>query len=222
MLHRTKAIVLHSIKYGESGIIIQAYTEKFGRQSFLVQGVRKKKNKISPSLFQPLTLLDIIAYFKETRDIQKVKEIKPSVVLNNLSFDIRKSSIALFLSEIMYRTLREVEPNLPLFEYIYNAVQILDITEAGIENLHLVFLMQFTKFIGIYPKNNKELIRNNLPGKYQLSSLMDCSLADVSKLTIDIHTRTKLLDQLIMYFEDHLEGIGKVKSISVLREIFHQ
>ncbi len=220
MLYTTKAIVFHSIKYGESDIITQTYTEKFGRQSFLVHGVRKKKSKLSSYLFQPLSLVEIVAYLKEARDLQRVKEIKSSEVLKNIHFDIRKSSIALFLSEVIARTLREVEPNIQLFNYLNHTVQILDFTDEGIENFHLVFLMQFTKFLGVYPKNNMELSRYNISKGFQIANLLDISLTDISHFKVDGLTRNKLLDQLLSYYEDHIDGMGKIKSLSVLRDVF--
>lgn len=220
MLYKTKAIIFHSIKYGESDIITQAYTEKFGRQSFLVHGVRKKKSKLNSYLFQPLSLIEIVAYLKETRDLQKVKEIKSSEVLKNIHFDIRKSSVALFLSEVMTRTLREVEPNIPLFNYLNHAVQILDFADDGVENFHLVFLMQFTKFLGIYPKNNRELSRYSISKGFQIANLLDISLTDAKQLKMDGLTRNQLLDQLLRYYEDHIDGMGKIKSLSVLRDVF--
>lgn len=220
MLCKTKAIILHSIKYGESGIITNAYTEQFGKQSFIVHGVRKKKSKLSSYLFQPLSLLEIVAYIKESRDLQKIKEIKSSVLLKTIHFDIRKSSIALFLSEIINHTLREAEANSPLFNYLYHAVQILDFADEGIENFHLIFLMQFTKFLGIYPKNNLDISRYNLSGGFQITDLLDLSLTETKKLKIDGSTRSQLLDQLLNYYKDHLEGVNKIKSLRVLHEVF--
>lgn len=220
MLSKTKAIILHSIKYGESDIIAQAFTETYGKQSFLIHGVRKKKSMLSSYLFQPFSLLEIVAYIKESRDLQRVKEIKPSVILKTIHFDIKKSSIALFLSELMNRTLREVEPNIQLFNYLDHAVQILDFEEEGIENFHLIFLMQFTKFLGVYPKNNSDLSKYMMPGDFQINHLLDLSLTDAKKLKIKNSLRSQLLDQLLKYYRDHIEGIGKIKSVDVLRDVF--
>jgi len=220
MLSKTKAIILHSIKYRESDIIAQAFTETYGKQSFLIHGVRKKKSALSSYLFKPFSLLEIVAYFKESRDLQRVKEIRPTVVLKTIHFDIKKSSIALFLSELMNRTLREIEPNPQLFNYLNHAVQILDFEEEGIENFHLIFLMQLTKFLGVYPKNNLDLSRYTIPGDFQIKHLLDLSLSDAKKLKIENSLRSQLLDQLLKYYKDHIEGIGKIKSVDVLRDVF--
>jgi DNA repair protein RecO (recombination protein O) len=220
MLHHLKAIVLHSVKYGESGMIAQVFTDLFGRQSFLVHGVRKKNSKISPYLFQPLSVLDIEAYIKENRNIQRIKELKASFPLQHIHFDIRKSSIALFLSEILNKTLHEADVNSSLFEYISNAIQVLDITESGIENFHLVFLMQYTKFLGIYPSDNPEIIRLNEDHSAGIPGLIQYSLTDISKMTIDRRLRQNLLNEIINYYTHHIEDFGKIKSFEILREVF--
>lgn len=219
MLHHLKAIVLHSIKYGESGIIVQVYSNLFGRQSFLMHGVRKRNSKISPYLFQPLSMLDIVGYVKETREIQRIKELKASVPLQHLHFDIRKSSMSLFLSEILNKTLRETDSNIELFDYISHAIQMLDISEKGIENFHLIFLIQYTKFLGIYPKENIDHL--NSPQSAGLLELMQYSISDISEININNKERRRLLNELIKYYQYHIEGLGTIKSFEVLREVFN-
>ena len=221
MLQHLKAIVLHSVKYGESGIIAQVFSDLFGRQSFLIHSVRKKNSKISPYLFQPLSLLDIVGYIKESREIQRLKELKASVPLQQLHFDIRKSSIALFLSEILNKTLREADPNPALFNYLSNAIQALDITEKGIENFHLIFLMQYTKFIGIFPKDNKDHIYLNRSQSVDIFDLTEYSLSESSEINIAKTDRQRLLDDLVQYYYYHFEGLGIIKSLEVLREVFN-
>lgn len=222
MLHHLKAIVLHSVKYGESGIIAQVYSNHLGRQSFLVHGVRKKNSRISPYLFQPLSLLDLVAYVKESREIQRIKEVRASVPLQHLQFDIRKSSIAIFLCEILNKTLREAEANPALFDYLSHAVQVLDITEKGIENFHLIFLMQYTKFIGIYPKDNSDFIHISKPQSVGIFDLIKYSLSDTSGITIDYKMRQELLDELLHYYKFHFDGLGTIKSLEILYEVFHR
>lgn len=219
MLHHLKAIVLHSIKYGESGIIVQVYSNLFGRQSFLMHGVRKRNSKISPYLFQPLSMLDIVGYVKETREIQRIKELKASVPLQHLHFDIRKSSMSLFLSEILNKTLRETDSNIELFDYISHAIQMLDISEKGIENFHLIFLIQYTKFLGIYLKENIDHL--NSPQSAGLLELMQYSISDISEININNKERRRLLNELIKYYQYHIEGLGTIKSFEVLREVFN-
>lgn len=220
MLHHLKAIVLHSVKYGESGIITQVFSNLYGRQSFLVHGVRKKNSKISPYFFQPLALLDIVGYIKESREIQHIKEIKATFPLQHLHFDIRKSGIATFLSEILNKTLREADSNMALFDYLSHAIQALDITEKGIENFHLLFLIQYTKFIGIYPKDNNDHYLMNKQNSKSIFDLLDYSLSDTSEIKLNNNERQDLLKELIQYYQYHFDGLGKIKSLEILHEVF--
>jgi DNA repair protein RecO (recombination protein O) len=222
MLQKSKAIVLNSVKYGESGVIAHLYTEKFGRQTFLVHGIRKKKSIISSNSLQPLALLDIEAYYKEGRDIQHTKEIKPYLYLQNIRFDIRKSTIAIFLCEILYKTLREAESNRLLFDFLLNSIQLLDMTEKGIENFHLIFLLQYSKFLGIYPINNEDFIIYGTKSEFNLRKLLQHSLADIGVFMFDHFERQELLDSIISYYKTHLSGFGQMESLSILREVFHQ
>lgn len=220
MLHKTRAIVLKSIKYGDSGLIVHIYTEYFGRQSLMVHGVRKKKSKFSYHFFEPLSLLNLDIYYKETRELQTIKEVKSDTVLHHLLSDVRKSSIAIFISEILYRCLREIESNKGLFDYLYHTVQVLDLTDKGLENFHIIFLIQLSKFLGIYPKNNTELINYKFIGNYQLNDLFEFSLQDIGNIKIERTIRHDILENLISYYRNHLEGMGEIKSLQVLHEVY--
>jgi len=99
-IHDTRGVVLHQIKYSESSIITKIYTEAFGIQSFLVRGVRKKGSKIKAGLFQTLSLVDLVVYFKEKSNIQNLKEIKSALPQTSIPFNIKKSTIAIFLKEL--------------------------------------------------------------------------------------------------------------------------
>ncbi len=220
MLYKTRAIVLKSVKHGDTGLVVQIYTEDFGRQSLLVHGVRKRKSKFGYHLFEPLSLLNLDIYYKENRDLQTLKEAKSSIVLHHLLSDVRKSSIAIFVSEILYRCLREVESNKPLFNYLFHAIQILDMAEKGLENFHIIFLIQLSKFLGIYPKNNAELINYKIIGGYQLNDLFEYSLQDISNFKIERSIRQEILNHLIIYYRANLEGMGEIKSLQVLHEVY--
>jgi DNA repair protein RecO (recombination protein O) len=221
MLQKTRAITLHSFKYGESGIIAHLYTENFGRQSFLIHGVRKKNSTISSYLLQPLAILDIEVYFKEARDLQHIKEVKPSTYLHDIRFNIHKSTIAIFLSEILYKTLRESEPDKKLFDFLLNAIQLLDISKNGIENFHLIFLLQYTKFLGIYPIDNEDFIYHNAKSGLNLQKLLQHSLADLNSFILEYTERQELLDIINIYYKSHISGFGQIQSLKILREVFY-
>lgn len=221
MLQKTRAIVINHLKYGDSSLIVRAYTEKYGMLSFIAHGIRKKKSILNPYLFETFSLLMLDLYYKQNRELQTLKDVQAEIILNHLHYDIRRSTIAVFLSEVIYRSLHEVEANVNLFNYLNHAIQILDVTDEGIENFHIIFLLQYSKFLGIHPKNNLELSTYRASGKVQLSHLLEYSLSEIGTFRITSKNRSDLIDQLVRYYYDHLEGLGELKSLPVLRTIFH-
>ncbi len=220
MLRKTKALVLHSIKYGDTGLIVQVYTQEMGRESLLIQGIRQKKSKVNPYLFQPFALLQLDIYHKPSRSIQRIKDVTCDVPLQRLHFEIVRSSQATFLSEVLLHALREHEPNQALFEFLYHAVQVLDVANEQVENYHLMFLVQLSKFLGIFPANHDDLKAYRVAYTLQMPDLFPYSLSDSVALQISEANRAALLDQLVAYYRDHLPGFGQLKSLSVLRDVF--
>lgn len=221
MLHKTKGIVLHNLKYGDSSIIVQIYTREFGRQSYLVNGVRSKKSKIHYNNFQPLTLLDLQVDHKSTRDLQRIRELHISHPFHHIHTNVVKNTIALFVGEVLYRVLTDVESNYALFEYLESAIQVLDYCETGCTNFHLIFLVQFTRFIGIFPENNAELDHYQPENtSVALHDLVDVKLKNLHQLKLGKSERNQLIKALIDYYYYHLEGMGKISSLEVLQEVF--
>jgi len=241
MLHKTRGIVLHYIKYSETSVIVTVYTENFGRQSYIINGVRSKKAKIKANILQPLFLLDMEVYHKPKRDLQRVKEVQNAIVFSSLPYDIRKSTLAIFIAEIIYRAIQEQESNPGLFEYLYNSVQILDLKESGLSVFHIYFLIQLSKYLGFYPNNNyseekcyfdlkagafmqiKPFHTSFLDKEHSLifSQLMSFSADQHESLKISYKERTELLEKIIEYYRLHNTGISEIKSMSVLKEVFH-
>ncbi len=221
MLCKTKGIVLHTVNYGDSSIIAHIYTRDYGRKAFIINGVRKKNSKISMNHFQPLTLIHMEAYIKQNRDIQRIKEIKIDYPFSSIPIDIKKNSIALFLAEILYKTLKEEEKNSELFDFIDNALRILDIQLSGISNYHILFLFKYSKFLGIFPENHIELgtfVSNNTP--YHLEDFLNSSFEHSFRIKLNSTSRMNLLLFLIHYYQHHLEGMGEIKSFNILKNIF--
>jgi len=154
MLHSTRGIVFHQIKYAESSIIVKIYTELFGLQSYIVRGIRSKKSRIKPGLFQHLSLVDLVVYHKEKKDIQEIKEIKINRPFKSIPNDIRKGTIIIFINEILSKVIREQEANEPLFDFIYRTVEQIDLMEKSIGQSHLLFMVELTRFLGFAPINN--------------------------------------------------------------------
>lgn len=241
MLHKTRGIVLHHIKYSESSIIAYIYTEGFGRQAYLVNRVRGKKKAFKANIFQPLFLLELDVYYKPKRDLQRIKEFRIFLTFKTIPYDVIKSSIVLFLAEILYRTLREEESNPTLFDFLINAIQLFDNSTKGILNFHILFLLQFTKFLGFFPINNFSLINRYLDLKngtfvtskpfhpYYLekdlsqifSQMLNKKLHEFNSVIFPAGKRGLILEKILEYYQLHIEGLGTVKSLKVLREVFH-
>src|SRR5436190_7926757 len=131
MLVKTRGIVLNFIKCRETSIIVRIYTEQLGLQTYIVNSVRKKGPATRIALFQPLTLLDMVVYNSGSGGISRISEYKCSYPFRSVLYDIRKSSVALFLSEIISLTVKEEEENPPLFNFLYQSIIAFDQLEAG-------------------------------------------------------------------------------------------
>ena len=241
MLYKTRGIVLNHIKYSETSIIVTIYTERFGRQSYIINGVRSKKAKIKANIFQPLFLLNMEVYYKPKRDLQRVKEIQNAFVFSNLPYDLKKSTLAIFIAEILYKTIQEQEPNRELFEYLFNSIQLLDLKEKGLSNFHIYFLIHLTKYLGFFPNNNNSETNcyfDLKAGNFMQIKPMHLSYLDkdqsiifnqMLKFSGDQHEnlkmgykeRIQLLEKIIEYYTLHNEGVKSIKSLDVFKEVFH-
>jgi DNA repair protein RecO (recombination protein O) len=231
MLSKTRAIALHHIKYGESSLIVTLYTEKLGRLTCLAHGVRAKNTRFPVTFFQPLTLLEAEIYHKQNRDIHRLKELNCPFHFSTVPFSIIKSSMALFLAEVLFITLREEESNPTLFDYLFNSFQLLDTKEEGIQNFHLLFLLHFTKYLGFFPADLENINANlspdlqafkNLPAEAEswLITMLHTSPASPEKLQLTHALRRCLLDSIVHYYSTHLEGMNRLRSLQVLKEVF--
>ena len=239
MLEKTRGIFLHHINYSESSIIARIYTEKFGRQSYVVNGVRGKKSGLKVNLFQPLFLLDLEVYHKPGRELQRLKESRITLPFEQIPYDIRKSSQAIFLAEVMMRCLKEEEPEPNLFNFIFHATCLLDVKEEGISNFHLIFLHKLTRFFGVYPQYAEEKrykyfdllsasFKQNEPVHQQFMNaditnwfkeLFLVDIGEAEKITLSGKQRTVLLTKLLEYYKIHLNLKEEIKSLAVLKEV---
>lgn len=239
MLQSTRGIVFKQFKYSESSIIVKIYTEDFGLQSYIVKGVRSKRSKTKPALFQPLNLLDLVVYHKEGKTLNHVKEVKLSFPYQSIPIDITKRSLLFFLNELLFRSVKEETPNQSLFEWIFHSLTWLDLSDNNSVNYHLVFMLQLTRFLGFFPKKNSSeqfeffdlqeglfLSRqpehpNYIKGKpvILLERLQDANFEMSGKIEINTNERRHLLESLIVYYRLHLPGFGEMKSPEVLKSV---
>jgi DNA repair protein RecO (recombination protein O) len=156
MLHKTRGIVLKTTPYSESSVVVQIFTEKFGLQSYLVNGVTKPKAKIRLNMLQPLHLLELVVYHKSNGNLQRISELRNQPVLQNIPYDLIKSSLALFINEVLYKSLKMHYEDEAMFNFIFTSVELLDKSHEGMANFHLYFLIKLTKYLGFYPDRTLE------------------------------------------------------------------
>ncbi|MGR3810496.1 DNA repair protein RecO [Jiulongibacter sp. NS-SX5] len=227
MLHKTKGIVINFIPYRETSIICKIYTEKFGIQSYIENGVRTARGKNKIALFQPLTLLDLVVYHDDKKDLHRISELKCTAPLTEIPFEIRKSTISIFLNELLSKTLKEQTENESLFFFLYQSILTLDVMQDHIENFHLIFLIKYSFQLGFAPQQAEEIAVQfkefgvNIPveqeTKRYLDMLMHAQYTD--QIEMGKTFRNHLLDVLLNFYRLHQEEFGELKSLAVLREI---
>ncbi len=240
MLAATEGIVLHSIKFGESSVIATIYTRDFGRQSFMINAARGKKSVNKANFLQPLFLVDLVTYQKQSRDIQRAKEIKISQTYQNIPFDITKSTQAIFLAEMLYKTIGEQESFPEMFDFIKNTLLYFDLMENGFIWFHLWFLFRLTEYLGFLPDTTPKAFENwfdlrkgavvphepphpmfvNKEATEYLCALSALKVNDLSQLEIPRKLREYLLTKMIEYYQLHFENLGEIRSLKVLKELF--
>ncbi len=226
MLATTKAIVISALKYKDSSLIVTCYTKGFGIQSYILHHILKtKKGKINPAYFQLLSLLEIQVNHKPNLTLQKITEVKLNHTYNSLQTNIYKSTVALFLAEILQITLKEEEENNELYQFIETALLWYDLHEFN-ANFHLVFLIKLSQHLGVYP-NPKTLSRvfftqDNDPRKIStLSTLFGTNFDELHLIKISAKMRQNILTELLNYFNLHLGAFKKPKSLKILHEVFN-
>lgn len=239
MLHKTRGIVFKTTDYSESSVVVQIFTEKFGLQSYLINGVKKPKAKISRNMLQPLHLVDMVVYHKPAGNIQRIAEMKNSPVLLSIPYDIIKSCIAMFLNEVLYKAVKQQTPDENSFDFIFHAIEWLDNATDGLANFHLVFLMQLTRYLGFYPHSENAAnasyfdMKNGVFSNYRPDSLsylspphtqnfialLQSSFASLEHIKLKNDERRYLISKLLEYYALHIEGFGHIKSHEVLEEV---
>ena len=236
MLVKTKAIVISSLKFQEKSLIVKCFTLSHGLKSYFVRDAfssRKSNQKIA--YFQPLTILEIEAVHKNKGTLENFKEIKIAAPFHSIHSDIYKSTIVMFISEMLHHSIHEEEKNEQLFIFLETALHWLD-NHDEIANFHLILLLEITKYLGFYPDISDmdmpffEMNEGVFTPFHAISSLTEHESSLFKKL-IDLKfdnnqkifhviERQIVLRILIDYYSFHLDGFKKPKSLDVLKEVF--
>lgn len=238
--YKARGIVLHTVRYGENAMVVFMLTDTLGRQSYMVQGVRGGKSRGNKAaLFQPMFVLEFEGYESPKMQMHRLKDVRMAAPISSIPFDVRKSTISLFIAEVIYRLVKEAEPNSPLFDFVWESVAALDVMNDGIANFHLWFLVMLSSHLGFYPGNEYAAgswfdIRNGvfmpvmpthrmMLGREDtavLASLMETRPGDLGELKLSRERRSSFLSAMLAYFGYHLDAMNNVRSVQILKEVF--
>lgn len=239
MLHKTRGIVLKTTTYNESSVVVQVFTERFGIQSYLINGVKKPKAKIPMNVLQPLHLLEMVVYHKQNAQIQRVAEARPMPLFKTIPYEVIKNTMVQFLNEVLYKSIRQQHTDEHLFEYLFHAISWLDETDEFSVNFHLSFLMKLTRFLGFAPQEQArfdqkyfDLQEGNFTSlspihPYFISDadgnlllqLLNMPFERNGEIKLDNTHRRFILDKILIYYQLHAASFGQIKSHQILEEI---
>ena len=240
MYIKTRGLVLQTIKYSETSVIARIFTEQLGLVSYMVNGVRSAKSLNKAAMMRPLSLLEMDVTHRENKGLQRIKEFKRAYQYQSLPFDTLKSSVALFLLEVISKTLKEHDPHEELFEFVYEHLRFIDEAEKLATDFHLQFLLHYTHLLGFAPHNNfsaQQSCFNLQEGFFVENRFVSSSILN-EELSLLIHQilnapamqplatpllraqRKALLQAVLRYYQLHVEGFGNLKSHEVLEAVF--
>jgi len=238
--YKARGIVLHTLKYGESGMVVYMLTDVGGRRTYMVQGVRSSHGRGSKlALFQPMFAVEFEGLESPKMEMHRFREVHAAMVLRSLPFDVRKSAIALFMAEALYRLVRESEPNEALFEFVWGSVGALDQMTDGVANFHLWFLANLSRLLGFSPGNGyvEGAWFDIAEGRYTplpperttamsaenariLRDLLECDVRYLAEIGLNRRQRVDFLNAMLVYYAYHLDAIHAVQSVKILQEVF--
>jgi len=241
MIYSTKGIVLRAIKYGETSIIASIFTEIFGIQSYMVNGVRTSGKTSKAHFFQPSSLLELQVYHNELKNLQRIKELKWSILYKNILSDVTKNAVALYMVEILQKSLKQPEANADLFHFCEDAFLQLDIANDEITaNFPIYFSLQLAPFLGFRLQDNYSEKRNffnlregnfsdaeslapdhlGVDISFHISQLLKAiHPEDLSEIKINRNIRRTILKSMESYYAWHIPEFGSMKTLPVLSEI---
>lgn len=237
--YKARGIVLGTLKYGEKGVIVHMLTDLYGRQSYMVQGVRPTARGSKMALLQPMFAVEFEGLVSSKMSMHRIKELSPALTLQSTPFDVRKSTMALFMAEVLYRLIHDNEPHPDLFELVWGSVAALDAIEEGIANFHLWFLANLSRPLGFSPDNEYSdgawldirdghfthtVIAPSMalaPDNARiLHDMLECDVRYLAEIGLNRTERSAFLEAMLKYYAFHLDSINTVESLRIMREVF--
>ena len=242
MIHHTKGIVLRSVKYGETSLVVTIFTELFGIQSYMVNGVRTAGKNATAHYFQSTSLLDLEVYHNELKNLQRIKEVKLNYLYKNILSDVIRNGVALYMIELLHKCLKQPENNVALFQFAEDAFVTLDVANDTVTaNFPIYFSLQLAQFIGFsiqdcyssalpvldlqegtfisQPPHHPHFVQGD--HSYYISQLMKTMHPDeLAQIRINKLLRLEILLAFQNFYALHMPEFGKMKTLPVLQELF--
>lgn len=239
MLHKTDGIILHTVNYSESSIIAKIYTREFGLQSYMISGIRNKKSKHRSALLQPLSLVDLIVSNSNKGGLHRITEINLLHPYTDIPYQVIKSSLVIFLNEVLYKALKEEQGDAELFDFLKNALLVLDLLQESCAAFHIYFMLQLSPYLGFAPQGQATTeypFFDLLEGRFSsvipshsrylpenssrlFQELMKSDFENFYLIPLTRNQRKELLQAMILYYQLHVPGFGELKSLQVLEQV---
>lgn len=240
MLIKTRGIVFRVVKYGETSVIADIFTEEKGLCSFVGGGVRTAKARMPFNLFQAMTVVDLVAYHRESAGANRLKELRAAEIWTTIPFEITRGAVALFMAEVCRKSiLEEEEEHSELFDFLLGHLRWLDVTPYPIANLHLHFLLGLSGFLGFQPQDPeedgelffdlKDGVFTSIPPLHtfflepdqsrQMLALLESPLEAVHEIQLTRSQRKVLLNKLLLFYQLHLPNFKEIHTPEILEMV---
>ena len=216
MTTNTELIVLHTTKFGENSLVVHTLSREYGRRSFLVRGVGKKSGM---ALFLPLTLLegDVVETTKST--LYTIKGLVSRHPLMGIRNSIAKNTMTMFMSEVLFRVMKEGVYEQGMYEWCERSILMLDAIQTDFSNFHIRFLLELAVELGFRPEASDLMpfVGDHYP---IVESFMQKPLAESMLIPLSGAVRNEIAEEILRYIEFHTESALNINSLKVLRELF--
>lgn len=241
MLANTDGLVTRSIKYGETSLIFDVYTRQWGMRTYIAHGVRQEKPRFSQLLLRPNALIDMVVFHVADKDINHIKEVKPTYIYQKLPFSVKHGAVAMLICELLQKCLRDADANEELYLFLAKTFQLLDSFEQVPTAFHLAFMSQLSFYLGfapqvssfaadtvfdykngvfILPNSGEHLQHFDAESSQYLVDIYCTPLAEIAALSIPAQARPILYKNLLGFYSYHVSGLVELQSYTVLRGIF--
>lgn len=242
MLQATRGLVLRATKFSDSSLICRIYTEHFGVRSYIINGVRSPKARVKAGQLRPMSLLNLVVYYREGREVDRIKELSPAYLYQGLPGNVYKGAVGMLMVEVLNKALHEDNPNPELYHFLEDSFVQLDKLSEGLASFHLLFLLRLSKYMGFNPKPPAEEgayyfdLREGLflearpfhpdhldikPSGH-LRAMALAALGETEKVPVlPASDRKVLLGDLLRYFELHVANFRGIRSHTILDAVFN-